>query len=817
MSQFWLDICYSSRRLVRTPVMTSIAIVSLALGIGANTAIFSLINALILRSLPVHQPQQLVEIHTALPGHPSTGYFVNPVPFRVFEEIRKRNTVFSGVFAWDDEGLRNVRANGVQYPGSVIEVSGDYFATLGVRPLLGRLLTPQDAVPGAPAKVAVLDYRCWENHFMRDSAVVGKVIRIDNVPLTIIGVTPEGFRQIDIDAAVDAAVPIGFDTPDISNNWYKVLGRLRPSITVEQARAQLLTMWPAIQESVVPAGYGAPQRKRFLSRRPYVESAASGFSYLREEISRPLNVLMYLVAAVLLIACANLAGLMLARAAGRRNELGVRIVLGAGRWPLVRQFLIESAMLSFAGAALGFACCFWSGRFLLNMVWMGKVGVGLDVSPDLRVLAFTTAAAIFTGVAFGIVPALHATRIDPASALQQNLRTAHSGGMVLRRVLIAAQVALSLVLIFGAALLVRTLDNLQSADTGYRREGVLCVELFPQPGRERIPNRTAYFSALIESLKRIPGIEGASYSFGAPMSMSSHEFNETVSTPPSGSSTAQAATGTIGPGFFQVMGMHVLAGREFTWDDAEDAPKVAVVSESLARRLFPEQNPLGQRITVANTPGGKDLRIVGIVNSARLWRIQSHEPPAVYMAFLQSANLNQPMLDIRTARDPTAFARSAETAVESLGFHYSVKTQSLRQRLDMFLGNERILALLSGFFGTLALMLAGIGLFGLISQTVTARTAEIGIRMALGAQRGNILSLFLREAFLPVCAGIAIGLPIALIASQVISGMLFGVSPFSPTSIALPSIILMAVGVIAAYIPARRASSVEPITALRAE
>jgi ABC-type antimicrobial peptide transport system permease subunit len=244
---------------------------------------------------------------------------------------------------------------------------------------------------------------------------------------------------------------------------------------------------------------------------------------------------------------------------------------------------------------------------------------------------------------------------------------------------------------------------------------------------------------------------------------------------------------------------------------------VAVVSESLARRLFPEQNPLGQRITVANTPGGKDLRIVGIVNSARLWRIQSHEPPAVYMAFLQSANLNQPMLDIRTARDPTAFARSAETAVESLGFHYSVKTQSLRQRLDMFLGNERILALLSGFFGTLALMLAGIGLFGLISQTVTARTAEIGIRMALGAQRGNILSLFLREAFLPVCAGIAIGLPIALIASQVISGMLFGVSPFSPTSIALPSIILMAVGVIAAYIPARRASSVEPITALRAE
>jgi putative ABC transport system permease protein len=724
MSQFSQDVRYSARQLGKTPVTTFIAIISLALGIGANTAIFSLINALLLRSLPVHHPEQLVDIHTGLPDRPVKGISLDPVPFRAFEELRKQNTVFSSVFAFDDEALRNVQANGTQYPGSVIEVSGDYFTTLGVGPLLGRVLTAEDAIPGAPANVAVIDYRCWKNHFQSDPSVVGKVIRIDNVPLTIVGVTPASFHHLTVDVTVDAAVPIGFGGRDIRkntrNNWYSVLGRLKPGVTLEQARAQLLTIWPSIQQSVVPVEYGPAQRKRFLSRHLYIESARNGYSYLREEISRPVAVLMYLVAAVLLIACANLAGLMLARAAARRHEMGIRVALGAGRRPLIRLFLIESVMLSFTGAIVGFACCFWVGRFLLNIVWMGRVAADIDTAPDLRVLVFTIAMAIFTGIAFGIVPALRATGIDPLRALQQDSRTARGSGIVLRRLLIAVQFVLSLVLVFGAALFVRTLDNLRSVDTGYRHDGLLCMDLFPQPGREKIPSRVAYYRSLVDKVTQIPGVEGASYSNSEPAS--SREFHEAVSLFPSGSLAIQASIATIGPGFFQLIGMHVLSGREFTWRDDENGTKVAVVSESLARRLFPQQNPLGQRITVGNFAEGKDLRIVGIVNSASLWRVQSHEPPAVYMAFLQRETLNQPMLDIRTVGEPVGFARSAETAVESLGHHYSVRTQSLRQRLDMFLSNERIIAILSTFLGVLALVLAGVGTYGLMAEAATSRT-----------------------------------------------------------------------------------------------
>ncbi|HWB86427.1 MAG TPA: ABC transporter permease [Bryobacteraceae bacterium] len=819
MFRFLHDVQYSIRQLARAPILTAVAILSLALGLGANVAVFSLLNALLFRDLPVSDPQQLVDIHSAFPGRPSTGYFVDPVPFGAFEEIRLRNTVFSHIFAWDDEALRNIKANGAQYPGAVIEVSGDYFATLGVHPLLGRLLRSEDTVPGEPAKVTVLDYRCWDRRFQRDPAVIGKIIRVDNVPLTVVGVTPKSFRHLDVDVSVEAAVPIGFNTADVSRRWYKVLARLKPDVTIQQARSQLQTLWPAIQQSIVPSSYTAAQRQRFFSRRLYVQGAAHGFSYLREQISRPLGVLMYLVVAVLLIACANLAGLMLARGSNRRHELAVRIALGAGRWLLIRQLLIESVMLSFTGAVLGFVCCFWTGHYLLSLIWMGKGPIGVDTSPDLRVLGFAAAIAIVTGIAFGIGPAARASRIDPAGALQQNSRTARDGGTRLRRILIVAQVAVSLILTFAAALFIRTFYNLWDVDAGYQRHGVLCMELFPQPGHEKLTNRGVYYRALVAKLNGIPGIESVSYSNGLPMS--SREFSkmgsEMVSELPPGSSTVQASLGVVGPGFFEVMGMHVLAGRGFTWNDDENAPKVTVISQSLAERLFPKQNPLGRRISIANAPDGKDLRIVGVVNNASLWSLESYQPAAAYTGFLQTAGYNQPMVDIRTGSDPSKYAQAAERAVESLGYHYSVQTQSLRQRLDMFLGNERILALLSSFFGALALVLAGMGLYGVISHSVTTRISEIGIRIALGAQRGNIFRLFLCEAALLVIVGLAVGIPLALMGSRVVSGMLFGVAPFSTVSILLPSSVLIFVVFLAVCVPVRRASKIEPATALRTE
>ncbi|HWD98028.1 MAG TPA: ABC transporter permease, partial [Bryobacteraceae bacterium] len=381
MASIFPDLRYSLRQIAKTPVASSIAVLSLALGIGANTAIFSIMNALILRTLPVRNPQQLVALHTLLPTEPEGAGIQDPVPWRAFEEIRKQNTVFSDMFAWGDGGLRNIEAGGVLYPGSAIEVSGEYFSALGVRPLLGRLLTPQDAVPGAPARVAVLDYRCWKNHFQSDPAVIGKTIRVDNVPLTVVGVTPEAFQNLNVDMAVDAAVPIGFQSANMSRRMAMVMGRLKDGATVEQARAQMVTMWPSILQVAIPAGFNAAQTRRFLSRRLYVERASNGFSFLRERMERPLIILICLAGAVLLIACANLGLLMAARAARRRNEIGIRIALGAGRWRLARQLLVECLTLSVAGAALAFVVSGRTGRLLVNMEWNGLVPAGLDVSP----------------------------------------------------------------------------------------------------------------------------------------------------------------------------------------------------------------------------------------------------------------------------------------------------------------------------------------------------------------------------------------------------------------------------------------------------
>jgi predicted permease len=817
MNNLTQDIQYSARMLVKNPITTAVAILSLALGIGANTAIFSLMNALILRPLPIPQANQLVRLFTTTPRNPERE---GSLSLAMYQRIRKDQRVFADLFAWTGGGIANIEANGVKYAASVSSVSGDYFTTLGIRPRLGRFLTPADLNldNGLPAAVAVIDYGCWRRRFNGDPAVLGKTIRVEDTPLTIVGVTPENFSGLIIDAAPDVTVPLGYsgntDYRDRKRLGLEVWARLKPGITMQQVQAQSEAMWPGILQSSIPEGYSATQREAFLARRMVAASASTGTSFLRQRYSRALSVLMAMVGLLLLITCANLANLTLARVAGRRHEFGVRMALGAGRWRVVRQMLTESLLLSLTGAVLGLGIATWASRFLLNVKWSGLVPLALDATPDMRVLAFTAIASLLTGLLFGVSPAWNLFRNDPAGALQQNSRTVQGGGMMLRKVLISAQAALALVLIMGAVLFMRSLHNLRSADAGFQRNGIMLLQLFPQSGSDtqRMPNRTAYYRALAERLQAIPGVESVSYSHMGPVL--SYEFTEPASVSSSQAGATQAVFEAVGPGFFRLAGMRVLTGREFDWRDREAAAPVAIISESLSRRLFPSVSPIGRTIDFGNRKG---LEIVGVVNSASLWLPQSREPMAVYVALMQIPTYNSSYVDIRSAGDPYVVLPAARRVLESLGRHTVLRAETLDQRSNTYLMTDRMIAMLSSLFGGLALLLASVGLYGLMSNAVARRTSEIGLRMALGARPASVMLLILHEVIGLMLAGIAVGIAAALAASRLISSMIHGVAANDPWIILLSGGILLAVALAAGYIPARRASRIDPMMALRSE
>jgi predicted permease len=811
------DLRYGLRTLRRSPGFTSVAVLSLALGIGANTAIFSLMNAMILRSLPIRDPGQLVRLSTTTPQNPdSVGY----LSLAMYQQLRRDQRVFSDLFAWSGGGIMNVEANGTRYAASTNIVTGEYFSTVGVQPHLGRLITPDDLSlqAGSPAAVAVLSYGCWKGRYNGDPAIVGKTIRVDDRPLTIIGVTPESFSGLIIDVDPDVTIPIGYSGGttyrDRKNLILDVWARLKPGITMEQARAQLESVWPAIRLASLPEGYVAAQREEFLAQRIGLASAATGHSFLRQRYRRPLFVLMAMVGLLLLIACVNLANLVLARAASRRQELGIRVALGASKWRIIRQMLTESLMLSATGAALGLVIAYLASRLLLNTMWSGLVPLTLDAAPDIRVLAFTAFISLLTGLLFGASPAWNIFRTDPAGNLQQNSRTVHVGASTPGKVLISAQVALSLVLVIGAVLFVRSLEKLRTVDVGFRRDGVLMLHLFPQSGAEgqHMPNRVPYYQELAERMRRIPGVESVSYSHMGPVLF--YEYKESASVPSSLATPAQAVFEMVGPGFFHLAGMHLLAGREFDWHDGEAAQPVAIISESLSRRLFPSENPIGKTLNFGDRKG---LEIVGVVNSASLWMPQSREPMAVYVAFLQQPAYNSSFIDIRTTGDPAAIQPTARLVLASLGRHVAIRAETLEQRAGTFLSTERMIAMLSSFFGGLALLLASVGLYGLMSYAVARRTAEIGLRMALGAQPARVLRLIIKEVMWLVLAGMAVGIPAALAASRLVSGMVFGVGGNDPLTTLLSSAILVLAALLAGYVPAHRASCIDPMTALRSE
>ncbi|MBV9767253.1 MAG: ABC transporter permease [Acidobacteriaceae bacterium] len=813
------EIVYTCRLLLKSPVVTAVAVISIALGIGANTAIFSLMNALMLRPLPVSEPNQLVSVSTVIADDPNGDEGFSSI---MAQEITKSQQVFSSVLSYFDLGdMSTFEANGIRFAGSLDQVDGNYYSTLGVQPFLGRLIRPSDVArdEGTSEPVAVITYRCWESRYDADPAIVGKTIRIDGRPSAIIGVSPKSFNGLIIDGSSEVTVPIATPGAPVYRGrdtlWLHLVGRLKPGITVEQARAQLTALWPHIQENTVPETYDAVRRARFFTRRIRVESSATGVSYLRPRFSRPLILLMGLVALVLLIACVNLANLMLARAAGRQQEIGIRVALGAGQWQLLRQLLIESLMLSLAGAALGLLIAVSASRFLANMLWTGYVPLTLELGPNLRVLGFTAGVAILTAILFGVAPALKAMRTDPAIVLREKSRAVIGGAGLIRKILVSGQIALALVLVIGAMLLTRSLGNLRATNLGFESGRLLVMQLIRQPGRAKIVNRAAYYQQLATQISGVPGVESATYSYGAPTSR--YEVKEQIFIPSASSPPLEAVVEFIGPNFFRTLGMHVLAGREFDWRDNENSPHVVVLSESLAGRLFPNQNPIGQKIDLGPRPEHKGMQVVGVVNSASLWRPQSQKPLAVYMALLQEPRYNDPLVVLRAAQDPATLKNAAQHAVESLGQHYPLRIETLEERWNVFLAEQRVTAMLSGCFGALALLLASVGIYGVMSYAVARRTSEIGVRMALGAERGSVLALVLREVMWLSLAGTAIGIPVALATSHLVSGMLFGLSSSDPASIASAVALLIIVAIIAGYLPARRASRIDPMSALRAE
>ena len=801
----WRDVRYALRLLAKTPVITAVATLSLALGIGANTAIFSIVDALMLRTLPIPDPHRLVTI-AALDTSASESEGDMSLP--MFFEFQRHQRVFSGMFAWMGGGVNNFEANGVKYVGSGETVSGEYFETLGVRPLLGRLLTPADVnlETGDAHPVAVISYDCWQRRFNADPNVLGKTIRDEGFPLTVIGVTPEGFTGIIRDIHADAMVPIGFkhNGQQFRQFGYQVLGRLKPGVTLAQAEAQMRVLWPGVRKALPPS------KEDLRKFRIEVQPAANGNSWVRERARRPLLVLMVVVGAVLLIACVNLANLMLSRAAARRQEFGIRVALGASRPRLLFQVLIESFLLSAAGAAVGLAVALRAGQILLGTFWSGFVPLALDTSADVRVLAFTAGVAFLTGVLFGLAPAWSATRADPAEAFSANLRGSGARSGRLRSGLMIGQVALSLVLVAGAALFARSLGNIYGASAGYRRDHILSIVLFPQAGTEKMNPTKDYFEELTDRLTAIPGVQAVAYSNGAPGFF--YEYRQPVSAP--GTTPVDTIEEPVGPGFFQLVGMRILRGRDFSWRDDAQAPHVAIISESLARRLFPHEDPIGRTIDAGDNKG---LRIVGVVPSASLWKLQDHSPPAVYFSFLQRPYMRDPRLNLRTAIAPQAVAESARRILNAMHYHQPLFTETVNERIARMLVADRLIAVLSAFFGALALLLAAVGLYGITSMAVTQRTAEIGIRMALGAQRVDVVRLVLRETLRIVLAGLAVGVPVALLAGRFITSMLYGIAPSDPLNLFLCAAILIVAGLVAAWLPARRATRTDPITALRFE
>ncbi len=827
------DIRYGLRTLAKAPLFTAIAVLSLALGIGANTAIFSLLDQVLLRLLPVKNPEQLV-LFRSRGFHHGSNRGDNALSYPIYRDFRDRNQVFSGVMCRRSAAL-SLSFGGQTERISGELVSGNYFDVLGVKAAIGRTITPDDDRTPGGHPVVVLSHSFWKTRFAGDQSILGKTIHLNSLAMTVIGVSQEGFSGVDISDSTQVRVPIAMKkamTPgwdDLENRrsrWVQAFGRLKPGVTLETAKASLQPLYRGIIETEVrEAAFNNATpytREQFLRSTIDLLPGSQGRPQARERMTAPLLVLMSVVALVLLISCANVANLLLARATARQKEFAVRLAIGAGRGRLVGQLLVESTLLSLLGGAAGLALAIWLDRALIGFLPNGGASVNLSATPDFRVLGFSLAVSIATGVLFGLAPALQSTRLDLASILKDQASGVLGGGPQarLKKALVVAQVALSLLLLVGAGLFLGSLRNLRNVDPGFKTENLISFTVDPRLNGYAVPQVRQTYQQLSERLNRIPGVKSAA--FASVRLLDGDEWDSTITVEGYASKPGEDMNphfNSVTAAYFATMGIPLVAGRDFSTRDAPDSPRVAIVNEKLARHYFGNRGPVGLHIGQGGGLGTKlDIEIVGVVKDTKYEGVREEIPRQVFVCSFQSLNPGEMTVYVRTALESTRMFNAVRAEVKSIDPNLPIfEMRTLDDQLDQSLLTERLVAALSTVFGFLATLLAVIGLYGVMTYTVTRRSREIGIRMALGAEAPNVVWLVMREVVKLVGAGIAIGLPAAWGLARLVRAQLYGVEPTDPVTIAAAAILLAAVAALAGYIPARRATRLDPVRVLRYE
>jgi len=832
------DIRYACRTLRQSPAFVAVAVLSIALGVGANTAIFTLVDQVLLRQLPVTRPEELVLLTARGTQYGSAWGEGNELSYPRYEDLRDHNDVFAGMFCRFAIGLSLSADDRTERVASEL-VSGTYFSILGVTAARGRVIEPGDDGATDPQQVVVLSHAYWTSRFAADPSAIGRTLLINNHRLAIIGVAQPAFHGTNLGNATQVFVPIRLAgslageplttaLADRRFRWLNVFGRLRPGVTPSQAQAALQPFYSsrlAFEEREPAfARASATVRARFLQGTLAVRSAGEGKSDLRRQLTTPLWALMGIVVMVLLIACANVANLLLARATTRQRDVAIRLAIGASRRRIVQQLLIESVFLALMGGAVGLVFAGSGSRLLLSFFVSADRILTVSTSPDGRVLAFTLATSVITGVLFGLAPAWQSAASAISPTLQSEATGVVGGRGRLRRVLVVSQVALSLVLLIGAGLFIRTLHNLVTADAGFDTAHILSFTVGPGASGYDAIRSKQLMMRLVERLQASPGIIAAGMASHGLLEGGSWNTAMTIEGRPS-EQRRLTLNNMITPGYFNAMNMRLVAGRDFGGRDerltavprGSSAFRVAIANEAFVKQYFDGESPLGRHVGFGNDPGTPTpIEIVGVVTDAKYTSVRDEIKPQLFFPILEFADARMFVVYVRTTNDPATMVRTASAVVHDLDPALPMHdVRTLRQQLDRSLANERLLASLSAIFGLLATLLAMVGLYGVVAYMVTRRTREIGIRMAIGALARDVAWLILRDVAWIVVAGIALALPLAWASTRLVQGQLYGVTPIDPAAIAAAVSVLVVVAAIAGLIPARRAASMNPTAALR--